>query len=228
MAMIESSVDVVQLVAGQLLLDEAVVRLVLVEGVDDVIAVAPGERLFAVALVAVGLGVADHVQPEARPALAVLRPGQQAVEQGFVSTRRCVGHERLDLLRRRRQTDQVEIRPADQRPLVGRRVRLQPLFFQLRQHERVDRVGHPIPVLHVRHRGPTDRLKRPPRLVGGGDAARVQVGGAGVTTARGPAPPALRPGRHPSAPTASGPPPAGPRASSSAASAGRHPGTRSP
>lgn len=50
-----------QFVAGKLLLDEAVVGLVRVEGVNDVVAVTPRVRLRTIALVAVAFGVADEV-----------------------------------------------------------------------------------------------------------------------------------------------------------------------
>ena len=61
-----------QLVAGQLLDDEPIERLVGVEGADDVVAilVGIGSRRVVVA-VAVGVGVAGDVEPVSRPALAV-------------------------------------------------------------------------------------------------------------------------------------------------------------
>ena len=57
--------------AGELLKNEAVERLVVVESADDVIAVAPDVRLGSVALVAIGLGIANEVEPVPRPPLAV-------------------------------------------------------------------------------------------------------------------------------------------------------------
>ncbi len=96
-----------KLVAGELLADEAVVRLVVVERADDVVAVAPGARLGVVALVAVGLGEADEVEPVPAPLLAVARRGEQAVDEPFVGVGRRVGQERLDLGGRRRQAGQV-------------------------------------------------------------------------------------------------------------------------
>ena len=70
-----------QLVAGDLFLDEAVVGLVGVEGLDDVVAIAPGVGARLVGLEAVGLGVAGEVEPVAAPALAVVRRGEQAVDE---------------------------------------------------------------------------------------------------------------------------------------------------
>ncbi len=66
-------VGVRQLVAGKLLQKKAVVRLVVVERLDDVIAVAPHARLGRVALIAGGLGIAHHVEPVPGPAFAVRR-----------------------------------------------------------------------------------------------------------------------------------------------------------
>ena len=107
-------------VAGELLLDELRVRLVAVERPDDVVAVAPGVRPIGVLLVAVGFGVAHQVEPVAGPALAVVRAGEQAIDQLLVGVGRSVVHEGVHLLRRRRQADQVEGDAADERAAVGR------------------------------------------------------------------------------------------------------------
>ena len=89
----------IHLVAGELLLDEIVVRLVVVEALDDVIAVAVGVGAMGVVLVAVGLGEADHVEPVAAPLLAVMRRGEQAVDHLFPGIGRLVAHEVVDFLR---------------------------------------------------------------------------------------------------------------------------------
>ena len=68
-----------KLIACQLFAQEAVERLILIEGTDDVIAIAPDVRLRVVALVAVGLGIADEVEPMPGPLFAVLRHCQQLV-----------------------------------------------------------------------------------------------------------------------------------------------------
>ena len=73
-----------QHVAGHLFLDEPAVRLVLVERPDHVIAVRPGVGARLVLVVAVGVAVMDHVEPVPAPALAVVRAGQQAVDQPLV------------------------------------------------------------------------------------------------------------------------------------------------
>ena len=120
MAIRASRVAGERLVAGELLEDEAVVRLVGVEGADDVVAVAPGVGPRFVELVAVGLGVAGEVEPVPAPALAVVRARRAA---GRSPSRRRPGDlsfdERVDLLRRRRQAGQVERDAADEL-LAGR------------------------------------------------------------------------------------------------------------
>src|SRR5439155_1016028 len=66
-----------QHVAGDLLLHEAGVRLVGIEGANDVVAVRPGVGPRLVLVVAVRVAVMHHVEPVAGPALAVggrLRP----------------------------------------------------------------------------------------------------------------------------------------------------------
>ena len=107
MAIRASVSPVGQLVAGELLADEAVVGLVVVERADDVVAVAPGVGLGVVALVAVGLGEPDEVEPVPAPLLAVAGRVEQAVDQLLVGVGRRVVDEGVDLLGRRRQAGQV-------------------------------------------------------------------------------------------------------------------------
>src|SRR5262249_62198853 len=74
----------IQFVAGELLAEESVVGLVVVEGVDDVVAVTPGEGAWVVRLEAVALGEAGEVEPERGPALAVLRRGRDPLNDPVV------------------------------------------------------------------------------------------------------------------------------------------------
>ena len=62
-----------EFVARDLFLDEAVVGLVVVVGLDDVIAVAPGGRAEVVDAEAIAVGVANQVEPRAGHALSVGR-----------------------------------------------------------------------------------------------------------------------------------------------------------
>src|SRR5262249_53788695 len=61
------------LVARELLFDKAVVRLIGVERVHKVIAVAPRFGTVTIKLEAIGIGVTCKVHPVTRPALAIVR-----------------------------------------------------------------------------------------------------------------------------------------------------------
>ena len=87
-----------QEVAGDLLADELVVRLVGVERGDHPVAVSPGLGIHHVGLAA-RLGEPRHVEPVPSPALAEPRRGQQPVDDLRERVGRRVGDERLDLLR---------------------------------------------------------------------------------------------------------------------------------
>ena len=89
-----------QQVAGQLLDRELVERLVLVEGVDDPVAVGP-DLAVVVEVDAVRVGVAGGVEPVAAAMLAPVRRRQQLIDVLLVGVRRLVVDERLDLGRRR-------------------------------------------------------------------------------------------------------------------------------
>jgi len=169
-----------QLVAGQLLGDELVEGPVVVEGADDVVAIAPGPRALGIGLdSAVGVGVAGDVEPVAPPALTVGRRGQQPVHQALIARVGRVLDECLDLLRRRRQPGQVEGDAADQGLRSGLRGEPEALPPEPIQQEGVDRR----PDLPA---GPDrGRLRMPHRLEGperaflfGDDPAR-DLGGLG-------------------------------------------------
>src|SRR5947209_3683947 len=82
-----------ELVAGDLFADQTVVRLVVVEGPDQIVAVVPGLGPQLIDPVAVGVGVADQVEPVLGPSLAVSGRGEQAVDQRLVGVGRGVGEE---------------------------------------------------------------------------------------------------------------------------------------
>ena len=125
-------------VAGELLGQEAVVRLVGVEGAHHPVAVRP-HLAVVVQVQAVGVAVAGGVQPEAGLVLAVARRPQQPVHQLLVGLRRRVRQEGIDLGRRRRQAGQVEAQPAGEGAPVGLGRRLQALALQARPDEVIDR-----------------------------------------------------------------------------------------
>ena len=101
-----------QFVPRELLLHEAVVRLVSIERVDHVIAVAPSVRTGHVLLESVAFREASQVQPVPSPALSVMRGRQQALDDALVGIRRRIVQKRFHLDRIGRQADQIEVDPA--------------------------------------------------------------------------------------------------------------------
>ena len=165
----------IELVAGKLLGQEAVVGFVGVERPDDVVAVTPGVGAKGILAIAVRLGIADQVEPVPRPALAVARRGQQAVDQALVGVGRVVGQECVDFLGGRRQPGQVEGRAADQGRLVGLRGGRQAVVEKRLENESVDRVSRPVgPVVGPRidrlgNGRSANGLERPEGAVSGGE-----------------------------------------------------------
>ena len=129
-----------QQVAGELLPHEAIVRHVVVEGLHHPIAVHPDLPRF-VLLVAVRVGVAGGVEPDAGPALAVVRRGEQLLHELLVSVRALVREVVVDFLRARRQADEIEVKPPTERDLVRLGSRSELLFLKPIADERIDRIS---------------------------------------------------------------------------------------
>jgi hypothetical protein len=88
--------------------------------------------------------VAYEIEPVPRPSFTE-RPGsEQAVHDALVSKRGIVADERSNLLRRGRQTGEVERHPSQPRVPVSLRDGPQLIRFQLRQHELVNRPARPL------------------------------------------------------------------------------------
>ena len=128
-------------VACDLFLHELRVGLVGVEGGDEVITIWPGVGADAILVVAVRFCEVNCVHPMPRPALAVTRCREQAVHDTLVCLRRLIREKRVNLLRRWRQADEIEINPAEQGAFVRSRRRLQPAVSELRVNESVDGVA---------------------------------------------------------------------------------------
>ena len=101
------------LVSGELLPDELVVGPVLVEGPDDVVAVAVHVGTELVPLVSVRVCVADDVEPVPRPVLAVARTREEALDESLVGARKSIGKEGIDFRRRGGQPRDPEGQAAD-------------------------------------------------------------------------------------------------------------------
>ena len=109
----------VDFVAGELLFDEVGVRLVGVEALDHVIAIAPGVGPVHVVLIAVGLGEAHDIEPVAAPLFAVVRRSEEAIHDFLPGLGRLVAHEGIDFLGGGRETGEIESDAADQRGAIG-------------------------------------------------------------------------------------------------------------
>ena len=158
----------VEPVGGDLLEDEAVERHVVVEGVDDVVAIRVGVGVAGVAVageVAGGVGVAGDVEPVPRPAFAVVAAVEQPIDEPWKRVGRLIGGEGLDLLVGRRQSCEREEGAADERTPVGRRVGRESRPFEAGEHEGVDRLPRPGRVAHGGGRVGHDRLIRPVRFL---------------------------------------------------------------
>ena len=107
-----------QHVAGELLDRELVVRHVGVDRGNHPIAIATGKRPRAILLVAVAVGIAGQVEPVPPPALAEMRRSQQPIDEPLDGIGLRVAEKRGDFVGRRRQADQVEIEPPQQRRLA--------------------------------------------------------------------------------------------------------------
>jgi len=156
-----STHDLVELVAGDLLPDEQVVRLVAVERVDDVVAVTPRMRHVGVALVAGGVGVAGEVEPVARPAFAVTWIVEQPVDQLPVSERTAIVDERGGGVRVGRDAEQVKVQPANECSALGQRRGCDAFGLESGEDESVDRVADPVGLRDPRRHNPAKRRERP-------------------------------------------------------------------
>src|ERR1700733_315179 len=94
--------------------DELIGRLVCVEAVNNVVANPPRPGAMPVVLKTLGFGVANHIEPMLRPSFAIVRAGQQPIDELLVSIGRWVGFEGCNFVGRRRQAEQVVGQAADQ------------------------------------------------------------------------------------------------------------------
>ena len=145
-------------VAGDLLAGEAVERHAVVERADDVVAVRP-DVARRVRVVADGVGEAHDIEPADGHAFAVVRRRQQRLDAFRVGIRRRVALEVRDLLRLRRQADQVEVETTREGAAVRFRRRLQAELGDALADQVVDRARP------VGDRGLHRRRVRPMALV---------------------------------------------------------------
>ena len=92
--------------------DEAVVGKILIEGANDVVAIAPGFILIEIEFMSVGFRESDEVQPVPGPTLAVVRRCEQPVHHlleraGEVSLRKA-----SNLIGSGRKSGEIEARAS--------------------------------------------------------------------------------------------------------------------
>ncbi len=119
-----------QQIAGELLLEKEIVRLVFVERLNHIVAITPRVAVDEIFVKAIGIGVSRNVQPVPSPALAVVRGVEQAVDDAGERIGLIVVEKRSDFFGGRRQAGQVESGAADEGSLVGSRSGLQSLGFK--------------------------------------------------------------------------------------------------
>ena len=107
-----------QEIASELFAQEDVVGQIAIEGVDDVVAIAERIRVRVVLVTAVGITVAGNVEPVSPPAFAVMRGGEEFVDDVFEGIRIRIRDEGFHLCWCRWQTDEIEIGAADERAAI--------------------------------------------------------------------------------------------------------------
>ena len=165
-------------VAGELLDEELVVGFVVVEGADDVVAVAPGVAVGDVFVHAVGVGVAGDVEPVAGPARAVLGRGEEAVDEVAEGVGGVVGEEGGDFGGGGWEAGEVEGGAADEGVAVGGRGGGEVVFFEFGEDEGVDGGAGPGGVLDGGQCGIGEGLEGPElAALFEGEAGLFGVGG---------------------------------------------------
>src|SRR5690349_10157469 len=101
-----------------------VVRKVAVERADYPVAIEPylANGIF---LVAVRIGVAGRVEPDASPAFSIVRRGKQTIDLFLIGSRTRVGKKCIDFTDGWRKACKVEAQTPQQRDTIGFRRRLE-------------------------------------------------------------------------------------------------------
>ena len=132
-----------EFVSGELFLEKAVVGLVLVERLDHVVAVAPGIGAVEICAVAVGVGIANEIKPDAGPALAVGGALEELIDELFPCVGTVVAEEGFDLLGSWGEAGDFERESSEKREAVGLRSGLEVLASHGLEQEAVNLVAAP-------------------------------------------------------------------------------------
>ena len=120
------------------MLKKCVVRHVLIEGIDNPVAIPPGIWPVFIAFKAAGVRVADDVQPVPSPALAVLRAGEETIDNLWPGIWSAILFECLNLFKCRGQPRQVKIGTPNQISSTRRRIPCDAVFAQTSVYKRID------------------------------------------------------------------------------------------
>ena len=148
-----------QQITRQLLANKFVVRLVVVERIDNVVAVPVGFGHGEIAGVSGGVRVARQVEPVAAPAFAVFARTQHSLDKFLVGFVRIIVQKLVDLRGRCRQPSQIVSETTNEGPLIGERRRHQTILLEFRQNELINGVCTRVTFLHVRHSRVRQRLE---------------------------------------------------------------------
>ena len=154
---------ILQEVTSNLLLDELVIGLVFIEGLNDVVAIAPGMRVEDVGLLATGFGISGDIQPMTAPAFAKAGRVQILIDDALHGIRRGVCEKGGNLIGCWRQAGEVEGKATDQGAAVGIGNGSKALGFEVGEDELVDVRARPVGILHF-GRWCGDRLLESPVL----------------------------------------------------------------
>ena len=97
---------------------ELIERHIVIDRVDDPLAPTPGMRPDVVPFVTVTIAVMSRVEPVLAPPLAVVWLIKQPFHQIVVRRFRSVRQKLVDCLRRRRQANQIQMDPPQQRGAI--------------------------------------------------------------------------------------------------------------
>src|SRR5262249_55111064 len=129
-------------------------------------------RAIEIMLEAMTFGESCHVEPVPRPTLAVMRTGEQGVEQPLIGIGRRIVDEPVDFLGSRRQADEVEVGTPDEDPPGHGIAGYDPFLLQLGLDEAVDGRAAPGDVVDWRRLDLRQRPERP-ELAPGLDVDRL-------------------------------------------------------
>ena len=140
------------LVACNLPAHKLIVRHIVVERLDDKIAVVIGMVPVGVLLKPKTVSITRNIKPMAPPTLTVMWRIQQLIHHTLKCRTRISisrSQEICNLLRSWRQADDVKVESTQQYTVLCRVVGLDPGSLKLRQDKVIDLIRHPLTVLHL-------------------------------------------------------------------------------